>query len=211
MARGKKFGAELGRRGKTNNHPAARAAKVEVRRRVLEALGAGNAVVFDAFAGDGAMWRAVWRDAAGYVGCDLLWYRDERTAFVSDNIRVLRCLPADDLAGFTVFDLDAYGSPWEQAAIIGARRPVRRGERLGLILTEGSGLKLKMGGYPAALCALAGIRPGAAGGAKAHDELIDRALVGLCRRMGARIERRWQAQGKTGAAVRYIGLVLVGE
>lgn len=209
MARGKKFGAELGRKGKTNNHPAARVAKIEVRRRVLNEMGPG-AVVFDAFAGDGAMWRAVWHEAAGYVGCDLLWYRDERTAFVSDNIRVLRAIPESELRGFTLFDLDAYGSPWEQAAIIAARRPLWPGERMGLVLTEGSGLKLKMGGYPAALCALAGIRPGAAGGAKAHDELIDRALVGLCRRMGARVSRRWQAQGRSGAAVRYIGLVLDG-
>lgn len=210
MARGKRFGATLRGGTKTNNHPAARAAKVEVRRHVLAAIGPEASVVFDAFAGDGAMWRLVWREAAGYVGCDLLWYRDERTAFVSDNVRVLRSLPEAELRRFTVFDLDAYGSPWEQAAIIAERRPARPGERLGLVLTEGSGLKLKMGGYPAALCAMAGIKPGAAGGAKAQDELIDRALAGFCRRMGVRVSRRWQAQGKTGAAVRYIGLVLEG-
>jgi hypothetical protein len=65
------------------------------------------------------MWTHVWREAAGYVGCDLKWFADERCCYVADNRRVLRCA---DLSSFTCFDLDAYGSPWEQALIVAARR-----------------------------------------------------------------------------------------
>ena len=51
---------------------------------------------------------AVWNRASHYVGCDLEFYRDERTAFVANNIRVLRTI---DLSEFNIFDLDAYGVP----------------------------------------------------------------------------------------------------
>lgn len=191
----------------TNNHPAAAAAKATLRRHVLTAIGAERAAVFDGFAGDGAMWRAVWHEAASYAGCDLEWYRDEREAFVCDNRRVMRAL---DLSAFNIFDFDAWGSPWEQALILAARRPIAAGERVGLVLTEGSGLKLKMGDYPGALRVLAGIRTRAAGGSRSQDELLDRCLSGLSRRTNTRILRRWQARGRSGAAVIYVGLVLEG-
>ncbi len=200
-----KFSSGVKAVGKVNNHAVAGKAKALLRLNVLGEI--ERAVVFDAFAGSGEMFRQVWHQAAGYVGCDTTWYRDERRVFVADNRRVLRAI---DLAPFNVFDLDSYGSPWEQAIIIAARRPVQRGERIGLVLTEGSGLKLKLGGYPAALRLLAGLRGAPAGGARGQDELTDRAIAGLCRRMGAQVLRRWQARGKTGAGVRYIGLVIEG-
>lgn len=208
MAR-RSFSASL-RAGKkkTNNHPAAAKAKAELRRLVLEALGEDQADVFDAFAGNGAMYERVWHRARSYTGCDLVWYRDARLAYVADNRRVMRAI---DLARFNVFDLDAYGSPWEQVCILVDRRPVAQGERLGLLLTEGTGFNLKLGGMPLALRRLAGLRDGVAGASRQQDAVIDMAIAGMCRRMGARLVKRWQAQGKTGAAMRYIGLVLEGE
>ena len=184
-------------------------AQVEVRRRVLEALGQAGvgSRVFDAYAGRGDMWRAVWREAEGYVGCDREWYRDGRVMFAADNRRVLRAI---DLKPFTVFDLDAWGSPWLPALIIAARRPLERGERIGLAITEGSGLHLRHGGYPDALRLLAGVRGRPAGGARGHAELTSRALCGLMRRMGARVERQWEAEGRSGAQMRYLGVVVVG-
>lgn len=210
MARGRKgFTSSLKRTAKkTNNHPAAAKAKAEIRERILEEIGPENAHVVDAFAGDGAMFRNVWHRAAGYVGCDLVFYRDARTAFVADNRRVLRAI---DLEPFNIFDLDAYGSPWEQALIVADRRRVVPGERIGLLLTEGSGLNLKLGGLPTALRVIAGLRPGLAGANRQQDAIIDLAIAGLCRRMNVTALRRWQATGKTGAAMRYIGLVLEGK
>lgn len=195
---------------KTHNKPQAARAKTEVRRRVLEAIGADQARVFDAFAGSGTMHRQVWHQAAEYVGCDLDWYRDERLAYVADNRRVLRAI---DLWPFNVFDFDAFGSPWEQCLILADRRsPLQPGERLGLALTEGSGLKLKMGSFPTALRILAGIRREAAGGSRSTDELLDRCLAGLCDRMRATVAQRWQAGQSQGAsAMRYVGLILVGR
>ena len=200
-----KFSESLRHSGKVKNHRAGKAAKIEIREHVLASI--GKAHVFDAFAGTGAMFDAVWSKAESYVGCDLDWTRDERLAYVADNRRVLRAI---DLAPFNVFDLDAFGSPWEQAIIVAARRPVAKGERVGLLLTDGSGLALKQNNMPKALAELAGLRGKPAGMNRWQDDLIDMALAGLIERMGVSIEKRWQAHRTAGAAVRYIGLILRG-
>jgi hypothetical protein len=44
--------------------------------------------------------------------------------FCADNTRVLRAI---DLSRFSIFDFDAYGSPWVQAVILADRRRVARG------------------------------------------------------------------------------------
>jgi hypothetical protein len=192
---------------KSNNHPASRDAKIALRAAVLDAIGEDQARVFDAFAGEGQMHAAVWHRAASYTGCDLEFYRDDRLAFVADNLRVLRAV---DLGQFNVFDLDAYGSPWHQALIVAARRPVEPGETIGLILTEGSGLTIKMSGMPTALRILTGFK-GMPGLNKAADELLKRAIQGLCDRMHCEAIHSQVAKGKTGASVYYVGLVLRGH
>jgi hypothetical protein len=185
-----------------------KAAKVEIRREVVVALDA-PARVFEAYAGAGGLWRAIWRDAAeAYVGCDVKWYQDERRAFVADNRRVLRAI---DLAAFNVFDLDAYGSPWEQAVIIAARRKVAAAERVGLIVTEGLGTGYKNGVVPHAVTELIGARNRTLAGAALNARRADMhklIFAELAARMGARVERFWKAEGKTGAGMAYMGVVM---
>jgi hypothetical protein len=119
--------------------------------------------------------------------------------------------PTTGASCFTVFDLDAFGSPWEQALILAARRPVAPGERIGLVLTEGSQLKTRFGGLPLAMRIAAGMAPEAdLGLGRMHDEMIARALRGVVRRMGARVVKEWAARGFTGAGMRYHGAVLEG-
>lgn len=202
------FGKQLGARvAKVQNHAGASSAKIEIRRRVLDAIGA-DALVFDAFAGAGMMYRAVWFSAAGYAGCDQRWYRDERLCWAADNRRVLRSI---DLAPYTIFDLDAWGSPWEQALIVAARRTVAPGERIGVVLTEGSGLKMRQGHLPKALAQIAGLGMHVAGTARLREEIVSRAVVGLAKKMACRAVQRWQAKSATGSAMTYIGLVLEGQ
>lgn len=190
---------------KVDTHPESAAEKQMLRDLVL---GQVNRPVFDAFAGSGEMYRRVWHKAPGYVGCDLKWFReDPRLAFVADNRRVLRCV---DLLPFGIFDLDAYGSPWEQAVIIAARRPVKPGERIGFALTDGSNMKLKMGDAPHAMCLLAGLRPRAVGMASSHEELAARCIGGICRRMKSKPVSLWRAKGKSAAHVLYYGFIMEG-
>jgi hypothetical protein len=196
---------DLLRYGKKDNSRVAEKAKLTVRQNVLAAIGAADAHVFDAFAGEGRMYREVWRQAASYVGCDTDLFMDERLAFVADNRRVLRAI---DLGRFSIIDLDSYGSPWEQIYIIAARRALAAGDRLGLVITEGTGLKMNMGGIPKPLSLLARIKTHMPGMGAARDEVIDRAIREVCRMMQARVTHRWQAQGNRGSRVGYIGLVL---
>ena len=60
---------------KTDNNPQAFRAKVSIRRNVLDAVGADKGV-FDAFAGAGEMFSAVWKEAGLYTGCDQKPQRD---------------------------------------------------------------------------------------------------------------------------------------
>lgn len=204
MADRGRFGRELAKVKPVDNHEASLPAKVELRRRVLAEV---QGPVFDAFAGSGQMFARVWKDAPGYVGCDLRWFNDGRLAFVADNRRVLRCV---DLRAFKIFDLDAYGSPWEQVLIVAARRPIAPGERIGLCLTEGTELKLKMGARPKAMAQIAGLAARSAGLVSGQDEIIDRALSGMASRMRARFVHVWRVRGKSAAHVRYFGIVLEG-
>ena len=200
------FSKRLGTPAKRDN--SARKTKAAIRMRVLDAIGADRARVFDAFAGAGTAYYSVWKRAARYIGCDLKWYRDERQVYVADNRRVLRLL---DLVDFNVFDFDAYGSPWEQAYIMSARRKLSPGERFGIVFTDGSGLKLKFGAAPTALGLLANVPLKAAGLSRQQDKIIDSAVESVAARMGGAIVERFQATGKTGARMRYIGVVLEGH
>lgn len=192
---------------KTDNNPHAIKAKADLRQRVLDAVGR-PAGVFDAFAGSGQMFSAVWRQADHYVGCDLKWIRDGRLMFAADNRRVLRAI---DLDPFRVVDLDSYGSPWEQAIIVADRRRVAPGELFGLVLTEGAGLAYKANVMPAAIRVLTGLKPGIVGLGRKQDSIIDRAIAGLVKRMRCTVVKRWQADaGKGGTSMKYIGLVLKG-
>lgn len=192
---------------KTDNNPRAHAAKASIRSSILAAIGADGAGVFDAFAGAGEMYSAVWKGAKAYTGCDLKWQRDERRMFCADNRRVLRAI---DLKPFNVFDLDAYGSPWEQALIVADRRPVNPGELVGFALTEGNGFAFKSNVMPIAIRQLTRLKTGIVGLSRKQDQIIDRAIVGLAKRMRCDVVKRWEAHGKTGASMRYIGIVLRG-
>jgi hypothetical protein len=198
---------KLGRVGQIKNAHASKPAKIGLRSHVLEAVGR-DAAVFDAFAGAGEMYRGIWYVARAYVGCDLEWHRDGRLAYVADNRRVMRCI---DLTQFAIFDFDAHGSPWEQAVILAARRPVAPGERIGLVITEGSGLNLKTGKLGNALGQLIGMTVRVDGMMRWQDEILTRAINAIARRMKCDVELRWQAKGKTGAAVVYAGVVLRGR
>jgi hypothetical protein len=207
----KRFAAKLQQPAKTNNNARALPAKLQIREHVLAAAGGTEAVVFDAFAGAGELYRGVWHKAGRYVGCDLDWYRDERLVYVADSRRVMRAI---DLEAFNVFDFDAWGSPWEHVVILCARRSVKPGERLGLVLTEGTRLKLKFGGLPDALAGLIGFRRSSGlaglGRARAYAGILDQAIATAAARLHCTVLNRWEAHGKMGSQMSYIGLVLEG-
>jgi hypothetical protein len=199
---------DLLRYGKTTTNKAAEHAKRIVRQNVLDAIGADQAQVLDVFSGEGAMYRAVWHRALRCIGCDTQFFADDRIAYVADNRRLLRAI---GLAEFNIFDFDSFGSPWQQIYLLAARRHVEPGERIGVVMTEGLGLKENMGGTSKDFAKLARIKTHMPGMGAARDQLIERAISEVCRMMSVTIERRWEARGQKGSRVLYLGMVLTGS
>lgn len=194
-------------RRKQENNPASLHAKIQMRQRILEYV--RPARVLDLFCGHRTLWREVWQYADAYVGCDLSpWVTTEATRFACDNRRLLRCL---DLTSFNVFDLDAFGSPWEQAIILAARRRWKKGEFGAVAITDGSALKTRWGALPNAMRILCGldsqkIAPTMAGSIDLHRV----AIAGFVQRAGLKVKKQWEAVGPPPACVYYAALVVEG-
>ena len=190
--------------------------KVAIRNRVIELIGPDKAFVLDAYAGAGVMYRAVWNRAARYTACDRKFFFDKRTAYVCNNELLFKVI---DLSRFNLFDLDAYGSPWENCLTIAKRRVVSPGERIGIVLTDGSSLKLRFGSAPTAINELTGIGRARSATKKDNTDVAIACMDGLARKMNCRIERRFMALGRGSqpgqpggldSRMGYYGLVLVG-
>jgi hypothetical protein len=176
---------------KKNNSEASESGKFEIRRRLLEFMTPTGACVFDAFAGHGRMYDNVWQHAQSYVGCDQEFFRDNREMFCADNKRVLRAIPLDR---FNIFDLDAYGMPWEQAMIVAARRPVVHGAKVGFVFTDGGFSSAQLNVKSLVLRQLTGLSmtPG-----MSHDyEMIHRkAIHKIGELMLCRVAQHWHFAG----------------
>lgn len=196
---------------KTDNARAAKQAKVELRRNVLELV--KPARVFDAFCGDGNMWRSVWKDAAAYVGCDIVaWTPDvEFRRFQADNRIVMRSI---DLSPINVFDFDAYGSPWDLMWILLHRRRWAAGELGAVVLTDGTSLKARWGSLPTSLAQLLAMDRDNFPRKADTDWLGKAALKRWTELAKVKPLRLWQAQGRGsglgGARMTYSALVFAG-
>lgn len=193
----------------TYNRPNAVAAKIQIRRNVLDAVKPAH--VFDAFCGPtGEMWWDVWSQADSYVGCDTEFLlTDPRKRFVADNRRVLRSI---DLQAFNVFDFDAFGSPWEQMLILAARRTWAPGERGAVVLTHGSGMRLGFGKMSFAFAKALG-RESLTTSPFAGDAMIlERDAIRIwCSRCSVGLLKMWQAESKRQPKMVYTAIVFEGH
>lgn len=194
-----------------DNHADALRAKIKIREYVYCATRAEQNRVLDVFCGvDGLMYKHVWKRCALnehglYVGIDQEWPRDERRVFVGDNRRILRAIDLDD---FNIFDLDSHGAPWEQAVIIAHRREWKRGERVGFVFTDASGLKLVFDRLPKATSYLSGLPQRTRGSFYARELVFDACLDGLMKIIGGKVVDQWRATRHHGAAATYAGIIV---
>jgi hypothetical protein len=177
-------------RKQTHNGALALPAKVIIRDNVLAAV--PTVRVFDAYCGPvGEMHARVWRKAADYVGVDTAWRREDvRRRYVADAALVMRAV---DLSHWNVFDIDAFGSPWDLAIILAARRRWAPGELGALVLTDGSDGKMRFGGFNA-MAELVG----PAYSKHVRGDLQKSALRAWLERAGVVPEHMWNAQGYSG-------------
>lgn len=179
---------------KVHNSPGSMGAKVKLRANALDYV--TPARVLDCYCGPvGEMHAAVWHRAAEYTGIDedFRW-PDKRCRFVADTCTVLRSI---DLTAFNVFDIDAFGSPWEAADIIAQRRRWAKGELGAVLFTDGSSLKSRWGGAPRAAASLAGMkRMDIAPCIAAGRNVSAAAMRGWLARSNVTPLKRWDAEGR---------------
>lgn len=152
--------------------------KVRLRVDWLRTSGSGRVRVLDAYGGRGKVWAEVARQCpdVDIVRTAIEKQRSkvtDRSTLIGDNMRYL---PTLNLAGFDAVDLDAYGWPVDQLAVVADRAPAAA-----VFVTRGAS---PVGPVPAAVLAAAGIP--SAWSAYATDvfvqqgeQLWDLYLVGL--------------------------------
>lgn len=189
--------------------------KAELRRRLVSELGGGPRTrVLETHAGPGVMHRLAYHDVDDWLGIDTDPASPD--SIHADNREVLRAI---SLQRFNLFDVDAFGSPWEQVWIISQRRRVARGELVGVAITSGmqgtSGGRvpnLKAAGWSRQM--LAAVKTDAN---RAHRHFVgEHGATALAQRLVlawfAHCEplRWWSSRNKNGGAW-YFGAVLRGR
>lgn len=196
-------------------HNSAPELKAELRRRLVTELGGiAEARVLETHAGPGVMRLAAYKGVADWLGVD----SDPASpdSIHADNRLVLRAI---DLGRFNLFDVDAFGSPWEQLWIVSMRREIKRGEQLGIALTSGTqggqammSPTLKSAGWSQQMLTAVNTDPNQPQRVFAGE----RGAVALAQRLilvwfsGCEVVRFWSARSPSGVAW-YFGAVLRGR
>lgn len=185
---------------KDNNH-LGKQAKIKIRRQALDAIGPDNARVLDIFCGEqGEMYNEIWHDAIYYDGIDIRWTQtDKRRRYVGDNKVFIEYL---DLQRYNVFDVDAYGSPWEIMAVISKRRKWSAGEKGAVTFTD-CDMRANLSHQVMGLPHTPRLRQ------LAYD-LHRSALDNWIAQSRLKVAKMWQAQIKGAGPRWYCGLVFTG-
>jgi hypothetical protein len=193
---------------KIHNSKKALAAKIQLRENVLTMVMPAH--VLDAFCGPtGEMHAHVWHRADSYLGVDSDWLiSDRRRRMVCDNRLALRAL---DLSRFNIFDLDAFGHPWEQAIIVAARRRWKKGERGALLLTSGGERNLSSGTVSRSVQELLGTstrQQGVLASSRAAARNVTlQCIDALLLRMGVKQIKRWEASCLNGGQTMFYAAI----
>jgi hypothetical protein len=160
------------------------------------------------------MYLGAWQSAESYVGCDVreLSIDEPMVRMCCDNLIALRAL---DLKQFNVFDFDAFGSPWMQVMTLLQRRLWKRKEVGGLVLTDGSSMKIRYGGLPKAMAHLIGRSEICACTLQEAIDAQAAALRAYIRRANITPLHLWRFEGngsgKGGQQMSYTALVFRGN
>lgn len=188
---------------KTDN--ASYPAKREIRSIALSMHEVSN--VLEVFCGAGMMYRDVWFNADSYTGIDKRKFFDERETICGDSQKALRII---DLNKYNIFDIDAYGSPYNELDYI--VRNIKIDTRKTFIITDGSSMDLRMGRVSSGLRALTGIYFHELKKAHLiHDELIMTLIKNIEEITKSKYDAFKIAKGLTGSQMRYYMFSLVPE
>lgn len=188
---------------KTDN--AKNTSKINIRKMVLDKFDKSH--VFDAFYGEGAMYDDVWYKADSHVGCDLRKIFTKKTKIHCGNN--LKFIKANSMKRFNIFDLDAYGSPYEQMDEIIKKIQHNNIEKTAFCITDGVQMDLRMGRICKGLRVMTEINTSRVTSIyKEHDNLIKLVILNTARRLNKSVVFSKIAKGVTGSGMRYYAFIL---
>jgi predicted RNA-binding protein len=187
---------------KTNN------AKIDAKINLRRDIDCSDKSVLEVFCGDGVMFSDVWKDAKHYEGIDIKKYdNDKRIVHIGDAATILKKI---DLSTFDVFDIDAYGSPYECLFIILdkiGRAPIKKD--IYFVITDGIQIDLRMGNIEKYFSLLSGIDLKKVNGIhKIHNIIINSVIKNISTFTGMEAVNKRIAVGNTGSGMRYFSFFL---
>lgn len=186
---------------KTNN--AKTDAKKKIRQKVLSLI--DNPSVLEVYCGAGDMYYDVWHKANSYTGIDKLKFFDERRTICGDAIKAVSTINLDE---FNIFDIDAYGSPYDVLKIIIERVPKNK-KQYGFVITDGISMDLRLGRICKGVRHFTGIDFHVAKKAAIlHDEFIKDTIRYIEKELSGTAGSFIIANGRTGAAMKYYAFIV---
>lgn len=178
-------------------------AKKEIREFVLSKM--NNAFVLEVFCGAGDMYNDVWHNADSYTGIDKRKFFDKRNTLCGDAEKVLSVIDVDD---FNVFDIDAYGSPYNCLDLI-LKRYIVKHKKIAFVITDGVAMDLRMGRISKGIRNILGIESHILKKANLiQDDLILKIIESVANKLKGVITDKKFAKGKTGAAMNYYAFIV---
>lgn len=161
--------------------------------------------VLEVFCGAGDMYRDVWHQADSYTGIDKRKFFDKRNTLCGDAEKVLSVI---DIDCFNVFDIDAYGSPYDCLDLI-LKRYAGNHKEVAFIITDGVAMDLRMGRICKGIRNIIGIDSHILKKANLiQEELIIKIIENIELKLNGRVFFKKFAKGKTGAAMKYYAIIV---
>lgn len=186
---------------KTNN------AKISAKEKLRYFGNIKDLSVLDIFCGSGEMYNKSWKNAKSYEGIDIKKYeeQDERVLHIGDAPSILKQIK--DINKFDIFDIDAYGSPYECLYIISNKIKIKNEKYF--IITDGIEIDLRMGNIEQFFGLLADLKPKKINNIHImHDILIKKVIENLCKKLNCQYKDFQIAKGLTGSGMRYYKFTL---
>lgn len=187
---------------KTNN--AKTNAKREIREHILSVVGS-DASVLEVFCGAGEMYKSVWYKAKDYLGIDKVKFFDDRRTICGDALKAVTKI---DHKEFSIFDIDAYGSPYEILTVL-LPKIAPDHKNIGFCITDGIAMDLKLGRISRGIRGLVNLDFHIAKRAHIiHDELISNVIERVCIDLKGTPSDIKIANGVKGSAMKYYCFVV---
>lgn len=182
-------------------------AKHALRSGAVSMLASQKTHVLEVFCGKGEMYEAVWSECNSYLGIDKRKFQDKRAVLIGDAMSALLQVNCSE---YNIFDIDAYGSPYEcLAEIVKQLEQKNKHKRIAFCITDGVQMDLRMGNITLSMACLSGINVKKISRAhKLHDVIIARIIDHIASRLHCNVIDKKIAIGATGSGMRYYSFVI---